>query len=251
MSMTNKIIYDDNSLFNLNSLTISKNSEIIFYNIALNHEISIDVKEDVSLVIKGVLLGDNLNLKLSLNLLESSQIEGFFVDFSQNKSEIDVNINLNGINSNATFKSASLATNKDNKIFNVNVNHNFISSKASVFSYGVCKDASNLVILGTSDIKEEMVNCETSQNAKIMLVDKDSYGIAKPILKISNNDVKASHGASIGQLNEDHLFYLCSRGLKENEAKRLIISGYFNQIIDQFKNDEFYDDITSLLNARI
>ncbi len=52
-------------------------------------------------------------------------------------------------------------------------------------------------------------------------------------MQIRNNDVKATHSASVTQINEDQIFYLMSRGFSENKAKKIIVSGFFEPIICQ------------------
>ena len=115
----------------------------------------------------------------------------------------------------------------------------------------MCKDEAKLEIAGTTHIANGASKTVTKQNARIMLVNETSRGIAKPILKIDENDVKASHGASLGQINEEHLFYLKSRGLSETEAKKLIVLGYFNPVILLFKDEVVEEYIYTLLKERV
>ena len=251
MKNNNTIVLNNDNLSTLNHISVANNSDIIFHNISKSEEIIIDVINDINVFIKGIILGDDINLKIMINCKNKSQITGNLIDFSKNNSNIYIDVNLNDSYSNATFNSAILSSLNDKKTFTINVNHNAISTDAKVSTYGVCKDNGNLLILGTSDIKENIIKCNTSQNVKIMLIDKNSVGITKPILKIANDDVKASHGASIGQLNEDHLFYLLSRGLNILEAKKLIVLGYFNNVIKNFKDDELLNDVSNLLDSRL
>ena len=251
MKNNNTIVLNNDNLSTLNHISVASNSDIIFHNISKSEEIIIDIINDINVSIKGIILGDDINLKITINCKNKSQITGNLIDFSKNNSNIYIDVNLNDSYSNATFNSAILSSLNDKKTFTINVNHNAISTDAKVSTYGVCKDNGNLLILGTSDIKENIIKCNTSQNVKIMLIDKNSVGIAKPILKIANDDVKASHGASIGQLNEDHLFYLLSRGLNVLEAKKLIVLGYFNNVIKNFKDDELLNDVSNLLDSRL
>lgn len=251
MKNNNTIVLNNDNLSTLNHISVANNSDIIFHNISKSEKIIIDVINDINVFIKGIILGDDINLKIMINCKNKSQITGNLIDFSKNNSNIYIDVNLNDSYSNATFNSAILSSLNDKKTFTINVNHNAISTDAKVSTYGVCKDNGNLLILGTSDIKENVIKCNTSQNVKIMLIDKNSVGIAKPILKIANDDVKASHGASIGQLNEDHLFYLLSRGLNVLEAKKLIVLGYFNNVIKNFKDDELLNDVSNLLDSRL
>ena len=61
---------------------------------------------------------------------------------------------------------------------------------------------------------------------------------AKPELEIYADDVKCSHGATTGELDEEMLFYLRSRGLNKEEAKKLLIEGFINELFDDLKNKE-------------
>ena len=71
-----------------------------------------------------------------------------------------------------------------------------------------------------------------------MVFDEKSTGIAKPILKIDENSIEASHAAVVGKINDEHLFYLVSRGLSEAEAKELITLGYLKPILKGFQDEE-------------
>ena len=101
-------------------------------------------------------------------------------------------------------------------------------------NYGVAKDSSNIIFTGCNHILKGSKKAITKQNAKIIVFDKDANGTASPILKIDENDVQASHGAVVGQLNSDHMFYLMSRGLSQNEARMVITLGYLKPISQNF-----------------
>ena len=84
-----------------------------------------------------------------------------------------------------------------------------------------------------------------------MVFDKDNKAIAKPILKIDENEVEANHAAVVGKINDEHLFYLTSRGLSETEAKELITLGYLKPILLGFKEEETKNHISSLIEGRM
>ena len=69
---------------------------------------------------------------------------------------------------------------------------------------------------------------------KVILFDKESKAKASPTLKIDCDDIVANHACAIGSLNEDHVFYLKTRGLSEDEARRLITLGYLTPIENYF-----------------
>ena len=113
-------------------------------------------------------------------------------------------------------------------------------------NYGVALDESFLTFSGINHIKEKAKKSNTNQSAKIIVFDKAAHGKANPILKIDENDVLASHSAIVGSLNENHLFYLKSRGLSEKKAKALIVYGYLQPIAQYFdeKSQKKINEIT-------
>lgn len=247
---SNYIVYTDDDEFKSN-LELDEDKIIVFKNIQNSLNINFVILENKSLTLKIITDGVYQNIKMSLNLNKNSSVSVYFLDFSKKDSNIKIDAYLLESGANFNYKCATLGSNVDKKNIEINVYHLANLTTANVENYGICKDQSHIQLLGCSKISEEMIKCSTQQRAKILILDQGASGIAKPILKIENDDVVANHGASIGQLNEDHLFYLLSRGLSIKEAKRLIILGYFNNIVSYFKDDEFYDDINNLVLEKV
>ena len=84
-----------------------------------------------------------------------------------------------------------------------------------------------------------------------MVFDKASNAVAKPILQIDENDIEASHAAIVGKINDEHLFYLTSRGLTDAEAKELITFGYLKPILNGFDEENIKEEITELIEGRM
>ena len=89
-------------------------------------------------------------------------------------------------------------------------------------NYGVTKDHSELVFDGVGKIDKGMSQSSSHQTSKIIVFDPTCKAKANPYLYIDEYDVKASHAAGVGKMDEDHLFYLESRGLSKNAAMKLI-----------------------------
>lgn len=212
-------------------------------NIILDNDSNVSLK---------VLIKNHANVvKINAKTYNKSSIDVNLLDFSDEKLSFRFDVDLLNANTRGSFKMASLTSNSDKKKFDININHLFDNTSGFVDNYGIAKDSSILEFAGTSFINANAKKSNTVQNAKIMLLDESSDGIAKPVLKIDQNDVVASHSASIGQMNEEHLFYLTSRGLSVSEAKRLIISGYFNPIIKKFENTTLMDEIENLMKKKV
>jgi len=78
------------------------------------------------------------------------------------------------------------------------------------------------------------------------MVSKNSSVNAKPQLEIFADDVVCSHGCTIGAIDDDILFYLQSRGIKKEEAIKVLIAAFLNDQISNIKNDEIKTEISSL-----
>ncbi|HHT66810.1 MAG TPA: SufD family Fe-S cluster assembly protein [Erysipelotrichaceae bacterium] len=232
-------------------LEVNSLCDIFVDNLANIEEINIVISDDSSLTLS--LLGEEKTLKNKINITikKNGELSGYFADFSENNSDFNCLINLADEFATGSFKVASLAALSDYKKIDISLVHTKPKTHGKVECYGVCKDTASLVFSGTSHILKGSIESKTQQTAKIMVFDKDNKAIAKPILKIDENEVEANHAAVVGKINDEHLFYLTSRGLSETEAKELITLGYLKPILLGFKEEETKNHISSLIEGRM
>ena len=208
-----------------------------------------------------VLEGESLHLEmaffsvlpsgeLKIRVKKGASLEAALADFSIGSSKLNVEIALEE-GATSEFHLAALGKGDSVKTYIPNAIHLEPHSESLISSYGIASEKSNISFLGTSSIEKNAKNSATRQEAKVILFDKESKGAASPILKIADNDVKASHGASVGRLNDDHLFYLESRGLSEEDAKRLITLGYLKPIASYFADESLRQRIESEIEGGI
>jgi len=96
---------------------------------------------------------------------------------------------------------------------------------------GVLNDRSRAVFNGKVFVRENAHGTDAQQSNKNLLLSNDARVDTKPQLEIFNDDVKCAHGATVGQLEEEELFYLLTRGLPENLAKNLLTYGFAEEVI--------------------
>src|ERR1051326_3619860 len=97
---------------------------------------------------------------------------------------------------------------------------------------GVLAGNSEGVFNGAIVVRENAQKTDAVQYSKNLLLSREAQINTKPQLEIRNNDVRCFHGATIGQLDADSVFYLKSRGIDEAEAKRILVRGFAGEIID-------------------
>ena len=109
------------------------------------------------------------------------------------------------------------------------------NSKGKVVSKGVYRDGSKGLFKGMATIGKDAKNSISYLAGHSILLGKNSSSDAIPGLKIDTNDVKATHSASIAQIDEAQLFYLMSRGLSLDDANKLVVEGFLSPVLSQIK----------------
>lgn len=114
---------------------------------------------------------------------------------------------------------------------------------------GVLNDHSRGVFNGKVFVRENAHGTDAQQSNKNLLLSNEARVDTKPQLEIFNDDVKCSHGATVGQLEEEELFYLLTRGLPETLARNLLTYGFAEQIINKIGIESIKKDLdTAVLN---
>lgn len=120
--------------------------------------------------------------------------------------------------------------------FNLNVYHEQEKSESNMKNFAICKNDSLININTNGLVLRGSKQAIISQKTKGILLSKESGISANPLLQIDEFDCLASHGAGIGAIDEEDLFYLMSRGLTRNESEKLIINGFINPLIERIEN---------------
>lgn len=116
---------------------------------------------------------------------------------------------------------------------------------------GVLNDRSRGVFNGKVFVRENASGTDAEQSNKNLLLSNDARVDTKPQLEIFNDDVKCSHGATVGQLEEEELFYLLTRGLPETLARNLLTYGFAEEIINKIGIEEIKDELDKAVLNRL
>ncbi|MEP7211743.1 MAG: Fe-S cluster assembly protein SufD [Acidobacteriota bacterium] len=116
---------------------------------------------------------------------------------------------------------------------------------------GVLNDRSRGVFNGKVFVRENAHGTNAEQSNKNLLLSNDARVDTKPQLEIFNDDVKCSHGATVGQLEEEELFYLLTRGLPDSLARNLLTYGFAEEIIRKIGIDSIKNDLDEAVLHRL
>ncbi len=115
---------------------------------------------------------------------------------------------------------------------------------------GVGKDTSKTVYRGNIKIHENAHNSVGYQKEDTLILSDDATVDAIPKLEIDNQDVKCKHGATVGQIDKDKLFYLTSRGLSDGEAQAAIVRGFFAPTIEKINAEEIKKQLANEIEEK-
>ena len=127
--------------------------------------------------------------------------------------------------------------------------HKVPHTKCFTYVKGVLYDKarSDYVVKIIIESKAQQTSSYLEDN--VIAVGKSTQNNSQPILEIEADDVKASHGATTGQINPEQVYYLQSRGFSEEEAKDTIIEGFFNSLLSRIKDEKIRDKVAKGLNV--
>ncbi|MFN0032928.1 MAG: Fe-S cluster assembly protein SufD [Flavobacteriales bacterium] len=161
-----------------------------------------------------------------------------------------LNISLDGQNIEANLNAIFLPRRKQFVDNHTKVNHRFPNCNSNELYKGILNNQSIGVFNGKVYVQPDAQKTNAYQsNANILLSD-DAQMNTKPELEIYADDVKCSHGTTTGQMDENALFYLKSRGLGDENARRLLTTAFINDVLDKVENEEVKEYVVSELVKR-
>jgi len=116
---------------------------------------------------------------------------------------------------------------------------------------GILDGRSKGVFHGRILVRPAAQKTDAKQTNKNLLLSEDATVDTKPQLEIYADDVKCTHGATVGQLNEESIFYLRSRGLGAETARRMLIHAFAGEIIERIRCAPVREELDQLLWARL
>jgi len=250
-------------LNNKNKIKLNENSElhIIEYNINESNS------KFINNVCENIILEKNSNLR---NLfIQRNKSDGFFHKFIKNKlslnseysnlifssglkfNKLDIECDLVEENSRCNILSALFLKKNEHQEIKTLVNHLAPNCKSNQKVKNVLSSDSKGVYQGKIYVKNIAQKTDAYQLSKALLLDDNAEFNSKPELEIYADDVKCSHGSSSGNIDQDSLYYLMTRGLSRKDSTKLLIKGFLNDVIEFIKSPSIKKFIESELEKQI
>jgi Fe-S cluster assembly protein SufD len=118
------------------------------------------------------------------------------------------------------------------------IHHNSSHTHSNQFYKGILKGEARVIFTGNINVKKDSQQITSEQLNKNLVLSNKAQVFSRPQLEVAADDVKCGHGATIGRLSDEEIFYLESRGITEKTAKAMLSEGFALDCIDQLKSNE-------------
>ena len=245
INLKTDIVLEKNSSLKLINL-FDDNSENNFINIVQNF----DIAQDAILKNYKIDHKKNSNIKYSynnINLEKNSISENFIFSTGSKFIKNEINCNLNNEYSSAFINGILNLTNSQHHEIKTKINHLAENTKSYQLIKSVLNDNAKGIYQGKIYVDSKAQKTNGYQLSKALLLSENTEFDGKPELEIYADDVKCSHGATSGNLDEDAIFYLMSRGLSNQQSKELLINGFLLDAVEKITDIEIKDLIKNMI----
>lgn len=174
---------------------------------------------------------------IEINQYQSSQNKMFFSDWGAQQSTSEVNIRLLEKNASCTMHGVYFLHHDHQEVKNhFYVNHAAEHCLSEMVVKGVLDNKSKASFLGKVYVDEKAQHSHAHQANHHLLLSPHAQASAKPELEIYADDIKCAHGATVGQPDNDALFYLQSRGIEESEALSMLTEAFIAEVMEKIEN---------------
>lgn len=191
----------------------------------------------------------SLKVNENTKLLKNTNLKMNYSELSQGSHEKDSLYEFLGDNSNLEVKGASLVANKLK--WNLLALHHAKKTYANLDNHAIVLENANLDIEVTGQIDKGYSGSETHQMTRIMNLAKMENVRVFPKLLIDENDVAASHAATVGKPDVNHIYYLQSRGITKEEALKLLIKGYLLPITSDIEDETIKEELINEIEKKV
>ena len=162
-----------------------------------------------------------------------------------------VNAVLDGEGAEATLNGFSLTTGKQHVDNHTSIDHAKPHTNSRELYKGILGGRARAAFHGSIIVRKDAQKVDAKQEDKNLLLSDRAQVNVKPAFWIYADDVKCGHGAASGQIDENSLFYLQSRGIDRKEAHRLLVRGFANEIIDAVPSPSVKSFINNLAKTKL
>lgn len=233
---------------------LSRASGSLFYEITEASNVDLVIHVEHSANLKLFVLNrsnDDVDLNLTIHVDQDAICQMGLLDLQDGKLNWKQFVDLKKEGAQFSILSGQLCMPDTTKICSMEVCHEKGHTFGQMQNFAVLFDRAQYEMVANGNIKKGCAEAQSHQTTRVLTLGKDHSAKVIPLLLIDENEVKASHALSIGQPNEEQLYYLCSRGLSKQQAMGLLSVGYFLPVLDLIDDKELYESLRAYMESKV
>jgi len=171
--------------------------------------------------------------------------------FGSKKGKTRIQNDLNGPGATSRVTGAYFADGTQHLDYDTFQEHIAPNCESDFAFKGALRDHATAVWRGMIRVEPNAQKTNAYQECRNLMLSPTTHAVPIPGLEIMANDVRCTHGATVGRVDREQLFYLMARGLTRQEAERLIVRGFFQDVLDRIELEPVREAVTAALEARI
>ncbi len=171
--------------------------------------------------------------------------------FGSKKGKTRIQNDLNGRGATSRVTGAYFADGSQHLDYDTFQEHIAPDCTSDFAFKGALRDHATAVWRGMIRVEKDAQKTNAYQECRNLMLSPTTHAVPIPGLEILANDVRCTHGATVGRVDREQLFYLMTRGLPRSEAERLIVRGFFQDVLDRIELEPVREAVTAALEARI
>jgi Fe-S cluster assembly protein SufD len=180
-----------------------------------------------------------------------STLDTLNVSMGASVSRVDLNAQLLGPGANSDMLGLYFGDDSQHFDHNTSQDHLAPNTSSDLLYKGALDDQSRSVFRGIIRVHPGAQKTDAYQTNRNLLLSGDARADSLPNLEIQADDVKCSHGATVGQLDEESRFYLMSRGLSREQAERLVVMGFLGEVLSRLPLGGVVEKVTSVIESKL
>ncbi|WP_174714630.1 Fe-S cluster assembly protein SufD [Leptospira yasudae] len=162
-----------------------------------------------------------------------------------------LNVQLSGKGARARVIGLAPMSAREFQDSEVKIVHKESHTESSILYRGAFKDKAHHIFTGNLHIPNSCKDVNAIQINNNLLLNRSARAESIPKLEVYAENVKCEHGATVGEIDEEQLFYLASRGIDEDEARRMIVDGFLGQVIGEIESDSIQQELFELIVRKV
>lgn len=215
-----------------------------------SQNISVKLEQNSRLNLMDVMLNQSQTRRLSIrsaSLKKDAHLHQLSLILGGAMTRVDADVHINGLGGHATVNAMSILKNQEHADFFSTIEHEKEHTTSHQLVKQVLAHQSRGVFTGKVHIHPQAQHVSAQQLNKNLVLGEKAQVNTRPQLEVQADDVKCSHGATIGQLSADELFYLQSRGFDLLSAKRMLSHAFVQEVIEMFPNPILRQGVAQLI----